>query len=145
MKVFLDTNVILDVLAGRKPFVTDARAVLSQVEAGRAEGFIAAHSVTTLFYLLRRGLGKKTARRVLLDLFRVVRIVSVDEDRIFQALGMEWEEFEDAVQACCAANIEADVLLTRDRDGFRRSPVPVLSPAEFLALHGEKLLENANS
>ena len=57
MKVLLDTNVVLDVLANREPFVADSAAVLSLVEDRKAEGFVAAHSVTTLYYLLRREVG----------------------------------------------------------------------------------------
>jgi len=136
MKVFLDTNVILDVLANREPFVSDSAAVLSLIESRRVEGFVAAHTITTLFYFLRREVGGAKARNVLMDLFRVVEIVAVDQDRIFQALAMDWDDFEDAVQASCAAKVEADYLLTRDRTDFRRSHVPVLSPAEFVALHG---------
>jgi predicted nucleic acid-binding protein len=136
MKVLLDTNVILDVLANRQPFVTDSAAVLSLVEARTVEGFAAAHSVTTLFYLLRREVGSPRAREVLMDLLRVLEVVAVDQDRIFQALAMDWEDFEDAVQASCAAKAEVDYLLTRDREDFRGSYGPVLSPGEFIALHG---------
>ena len=136
MKVFLDTNVILDVLASREPFVTDSAAVLSLIEARTLEGFTAAHSITTLFYLLRREIGSARAREILMDLLRVLEVVAVDQDRIFQALAMDWEDFEDAVQASCAAKAETDYLLTRDREDFRGSYVPVLSPAEFIALHG---------
>lgn len=136
MKVFFDTNVILDVLANREPFVADSAAVLSLVEARTVEGFVAAHSVTTLFYLLRREVGSRRAREVLMDLLRVLEVVAVDQDRIFQALAMDWDDFEDAVQASCAAKAEVDYLLTRDQDDFRGSYVSVLSPAEFIALQG---------
>ena len=135
MRVFLDANVVLDVLANREPFIADSAAVLSLVESRQLEGFVAAHTVTTLFYFLRRDLGGTRARDVLMDLLRVVEIVGVDQDRIFQALAMDWDDFEDAVQASCAAKVEADYLLTRDKTGFRGSHVPVLSPAEFVALH----------
>jgi len=136
MKVFLDTNVILDVLANREPFVSDSAAVLSLAESRKVEGFVAAHAVTTLFYLLRREIGGAKARNVLMDLFRVVEIVAVDQDRIYQAMAMDWDDFEDAVQASCAAKVEAEYLLTRDQGDFRGSHVPVLSPAEFVALYG---------
>ena len=49
---------------------------------------------------------------------------------------MDWGDFEDAVQASCAAKVEADYLLTRNQEDFRGSHVPVLSPAEFVALYG---------
>jgi len=136
MKVFLDANVILDVLANREPFVSNSAAVLSLVESERVEGFVAAHTITTLFYLLQREVGRAKARSILMDLFRVIEIVAVDQDRIHQALAMDWDDFEDAVQASCAAKVEADYLLTRDQEDFQGSYVPVLSPAEFVALHG---------
>lgn len=136
MRVFFDTNVILDVLANREPFVSDSSSVLSLVESKRVEGFVAAHTVTTLFFLLQREVGGARARRVLVDLLRVLEIAAVDRARIFQALAMDWEDFEDAVQASCAEEVEADYILTRDKAGFRGPHVPILLPAEFLALQG---------
>jgi hypothetical protein len=117
--------------------VADSAAVLSLIEARSLEGFTAAHSMTTLFYLLRREVGSVRAREVLMDLLRVLEVVAVDQDRIFQALAMDWEDFEDDVQASCVAKAEVDHLLTRDREGFGGSYAPVLSPAEFIALHGK--------
>ena len=138
MRVFLDANVVLDVLANREPFVADFAAVLSLVESGHIDGYIAAHTVTTLHYLLRRDLGAERAREVLSDLLRVLKIVGVDQDRIHQALALNWDDFEDAVQASCAVKVDADYLLTRDKRGFGGIHVPVLSPAEFLALHSRE-------
>lgn len=135
MRVFLDTNVILDVLADRQPFADDAAAVLSLIETGEAQGFIAAHTATTLFYLLHKELGLKRAKKALMDLLRLVDVVPVDQDRLLHALAMNWDDFEDAVQAACAAKIEADYMITRNPADFSRADVPTLSPAEFLALH----------
>ncbi len=134
MRLFLDTNVVLDVLARREPFFSDSVQVLSLVEAGMADGLIAAHTVATLFYLLERKIGPRGARSALLDVLRVVGVVPVDRDRILHAFAMDWEDFEDALQASCAAQAEADYLLTRDQRGFAGAQVPSLSPAEFLAL-----------
>lgn len=118
MRVFLDANVVLDVLAQREPFFSDSVQVLSLVESGGVEGLIAAHTVTTLFYLLNREVGAERARLSLLDLLRIVEVVSVDQDRILQAFAMKRLDFEDALQAACAMKKEADYLLTRDRRGF---------------------------
>lgn len=139
MKVFLDVNVVLDVLSNREPFVSDSSSVLSLVESGSIGGFVAAHAITTLFYLLRREVGGKRAQAVLMDLLRVLDVVAVDQDRILQAFALGWDDLEDAVQTSCAAKAEVDYLLTRDQEGFRGSAVPVLSPAEFLAVHTEGL------
>ena len=138
MRVFLDANVVLDVLAQREPFFSDSVQVLSLVESGAVEGLIAAHTVTTLFYLLNREVGAERARLSLLDLLRIVEVVSVDQDRILQAFAMKWLDFEDALQAACAMKREADYLLTRDQRGFSEASVTVLTPAEFLAMHGSR-------
>lgn len=136
MKLLLDVNVLLDVLADRAPYSDDAAAVLSLIESGRAEGVIAAHTVTTLFYFLDRDLGPKAARKAVMDLLRLVRVVPVDHDRILQALALGWRDFEDAVQAACAAKAEADYIVTRDETGFARADIEPVSPAELLLAFG---------
>ena len=133
MKLFLDTNVILDVLADRSPFAGEAAQVLSAIERGDAEGFIAAHTVTTLFYLLQRSLGLRKAKRALADLLKLLEVVPVDHDRLLQALAMNWKDFEDAVQAACAAKAEVDYLVTRNPSDFSGSDLDVVTPAELVA------------
>lgn len=134
MKILLDTNVILDVLADRQPFADDAARVLSLLEREIAEGFIAAHTVTTLFYLLHRELGLNPTKHALMDLLRLTTVVPVDDDRLLQAMAMSWPDFEDAVQAACAAKAEVDYLVTRNPEDFRGADVEVVGPAELVAL-----------
>ncbi len=133
-RVLLDINVVIDVLTNRPPFADDAAALLALVERKEVEGLIAAHTVTTLHYLLSKHLGKAQARRILSDLLHILRVVSVDEDRLRHALALNWPDFEDAVQAACADTADADCLITRDKKGFKKAPVKTLTPAEFLAL-----------
>jgi predicted nucleic-acid-binding protein len=130
----LDINVVLDVLAAREPFAGDASSVLGRVEVGAAVGLIAAHTVTTLHFLLAKHLGRARARRVLTDLLHVVQVVAVDEDVIRQAIALDWPDFEDAVQAVCADRAGATYLVTRDKRGFRKSAVKAVTPAELLAV-----------
>ncbi len=133
MRLFLDTNVVLDVLADRKPYADDAAFVLSVIEEGEAEGFIAAHTATTLFYLLERDLGLRKAKSALADLLKLVEVVPVDHDRLLHAMAMNWKDFEDAVQAACAAKAEADYLVTRNPSDFSKSDLDVITPAELAA------------
>ena len=127
-------NVLLDVLADREPFAGDAQAVLARIEEGTLQGLVAAHTMTTLHYLLSKHLGKARSRRALLDLLLLLRVVAVDEDRLRHALGLNWADFEDAVQAACAEKAEAEYVVTRDKRGFARSAVKPISPAELLVL-----------
>ncbi len=133
-RVLVDVNVLLDVLADREPFAADAQAVLARIEEGTLEGLVAAHTMTTLHYLLLKHLGKARSRRALLDLLQLLRVVAVDEDRLRHALGLNWADFEGAVQAACAEKAEADYVVTRDKRGFAKSAVKPISPAELLVL-----------
>lgn len=133
-RLFFDTDVLLDVLADRSPFAADSAGALALVERGGAVGFVAAHSITTLHYLLRRELTARRTRRLLMDLMRLLSIVPVDHDRLLQGFALGWGDFEDAVQAACAAKADVDYLVTRDRKGFARSDIPIASPAELLAI-----------
>mgnify|MGYP001822779779 CR=1 FL=1 len=135
-RVLYDVNVVLDVLADREGHAEASSAALGLTERGRVEGVIAAHTVTTLHYLLERELGRAKTRRVLTALLGVLEVEPVDGDRLRHALGLAWRDFEDAVQAACAESARADYLVTRDPGGFKQSAVRVVSPAELLALVG---------
>lgn len=136
MKLFLDTNVLLDVLAARKPWVEEAAAVLSLLEAGHARGFVAAHTITTLHYLLSKHLGRERAASALVDLLDLVEVAAVDDEAIRRALALGWTDFEDAVQAVCALRVEADYFVTRDPQDFSALSIPVGLPAEVLTYAG---------
>lgn len=134
MKLFIDTNVVLDVLAQREPWFGDASRLLAHIEAGRATGHIAAHTLTTLHYLLLKHLGQQKTAAVLIDLTALLRVEAVDHQILQQALALGWRDFEDAVHAVTAAQCEADCLVTRNPRNFRQSLVPVMTPSELLAM-----------
>lgn len=135
MRVLLDTNVMLDFLADRAPFAEAATGIISLAEEGKVEAFVAAHTITTLFYLLARDLGSEVARFALLDIFDLVDVVAVDRQRLLQALAMDCEDFEDAVQAVCAMAVEADYLVTRNPGDFPPIAPEVVLPEPFLVLY----------
>jgi len=135
-RVLFDVNVVLDVLANRAPFAEDSAKALGLAEAGLVAGLVAAHTITTLHYLLERDLGPQRTRKVLGDLLRIVEIAPVDGERIRHALALGWRDFEDAVQASCAENEECDFLVTRDKAGFKKAIVRIAGPGELLALVG---------
>lgn len=134
MRLLLDTNVILDVLGKRKPWVNESAAVLSLIETGNAEGFVAAHTITTIHYLLAKHLGREKAAAALLDVLNLLRVVPVDHETILKALSLGWTDFEDAVQAVCALQIAADHLVTRDPKPFQVISLSSVTPGELLAL-----------
>jgi len=133
MRVLLDTNVLLDVLLQRAPWVTDSSAVWQAHDQGQITGFIMACAIPDVFYIARRltsldeALG---AVRVCLEAFDVC---AVDRQALSMAYTLSGRDFEDNLQMACASIAGVDAIVTRDAEGFRESPVPILAPGELLA------------
>ena len=134
MRLFFDINVVLDVLAHREPWWEDSAAVLSLLEADGVDGLVAAHSITTLFYLATKHLSRAEATAALLELLDVVTATPLDQDILLRALSLGWEDFEDAVQGISAQRARADYLVTRNLSDFALLSVPVVTPGELLAI-----------
>jgi predicted nucleic acid-binding protein len=133
-RVLLDVNVVLDALQSREPFSDDAVRVLACAESGALSGLLAAHTLTTLFYLMARYGSPAAARVQIGDLLSILDVAAVDQTVIQAALALPAGDFEDCVQMAAARRAGADFVVTRDRAGFAAGPVPALTPAELLAL-----------
>ena len=130
----LDTNVVLDVLEPRLPWFDDSAAVLAGAESGRIKGMIAADAVPTLFCLLAKQTTNDLARTRIDDLLRILDVAPVDKEVLAQALLLPYADLEDAVQMAAADRVGADYVVSRDVALYRPGPLPVVSPAELLAL-----------
>ena len=102
----------LDVLQRRQPFYDDSAAVMAAAEHGRLRGLVAAHSVTTLFYLLSKYGGAVQARVTTLELLSVLAVAAVDGHVLAQALALPYRDLEDAVQMAAAREAGADYVVT---------------------------------
>jgi len=127
-RILFDTNVILDVLLERQPYVEASAAAWAAVETGNAEGMLAAHAVTTIHYLVRKETGNIKARRIMSAILRVFGIATVDSAVIQEALQLPFSDFEDAVTAAAARSAGCECIVTRDPRGFRGSTVRALTP-----------------
>ena len=134
LKILIDLNVIIDVLQKRTFFYEDSARVLAAAEQGVVDGWVAAHSLTTLFYLHARFLSPHEAHLVLIQLLTFLKVAAVTQDTIQQALSLPYRDFEDAVQVVAAAQIGADYLVTRNESDYIVSPVTIVSPSVFVTL-----------
>ena len=134
MKLLLDINVLMDFLQHRGAFAVPAARVFGAVEMRRATGYVAGHTITTAYYLLRRGTPAPVAESAILTLLRVLEVVPVEREDLMRALALGWMDFEDAVQSICASKAGADYIVTRDLHDFRGSGVPARDPASVLPL-----------
>jgi predicted nucleic acid-binding protein len=132
IRLLVDANVILDVLFDRQPFSEAAAQVLEYCRQHRDNAFVAAHHITTIFYLYARDLSPEKARVALVDLNLVLKVAAVDQTAIDAALTLPYRDFEDAVTMMAAVGVGAECVVTRNPRHFEYGPLPVLSPAEFL-------------
>jgi predicted nucleic acid-binding protein len=133
MNVFVDTNVLLDVLAKREPFYKDSATVWTLAEQGTIRGFVSALSFSNIYYIVRRLKDRRTADRAMLLLRDTFTPVACDAQVLSQAMDARMKDFEDAIQYYSALRAEVAFLISRDPDHFPRSVVSVVTPAEFLS------------
>jgi predicted nucleic acid-binding protein len=131
--VIVDTNVVLDVLLERKPFVNAAVEVFCLVEESRIEAFLCATTITTLDYLLNQSLPTSKARNALRKLISLFEIATVNRPVIERALDSKIMDFEDAVLDEAGQMASVDSIVTRNTKDFTASALKVFDPNEFLA------------
>ena len=134
MKLFLDTNVVIDVIAAREPFVTDSRAIFNLCETGKAEGGISALTLCTVSYVLRKFVTPGTMRTKLREFRNVLTPIDLSVSLLDKAISSSISDFEDAVQFYTAVYSETDYIITRNVKHFPQDNIPVLTPTEFLVL-----------
>lgn len=134
VRVLVDLNVVLDVVQNRQPFYEDSARVLDAVVRQEAVGWLAAHSVATLFYVITRLRNRETAVAAITSLLDAFVVAAVDDQVIRKALSWGWADFEDAVQMSAAVGANVDYLVTRNPRDFQSGPIPVIQPAALLAI-----------
>ena len=131
-KVCLDTNIIVDLIADRKPFSKYSIEIFKKAEEKKIKLFTASHSIATTHYLLKKYLEEKILRDVLYNLLDYVTVVAVDTDVLKKGLRSTHNDFEDSIQILCASSVEkTDCIVTRNVKDFRDSEILVLTPDEL--------------
>lgn len=127
-RVLFDTNVLLDVLQARAPHLADSARALDAVASGQVLGFVAAHAVTTVFYVLERELGGPRAKAVLAGLLGPLVVAPVTDAAIRLALAGPLADFEDGVTLAAALEVGADVIVTRNAKDFAGGGLAAVHP-----------------
>ena len=134
MSIFLDTNVLLDVMLHRDEFYPASRAVFDIVETNAISAFVSAVSMTNIFYILRKYKQNiADAYSLLDDLSALFTIAPVTENTITNALALRWKDFEDAVQYMSAKEVKTKYIITQNKSDYESFEIPCLSPAEYSA------------
>lgn len=132
MTILLDADILLDIAFDRKPHAAAAAELVDRIERGQATGFIAWHTLSNVYYLLRPKDGATAARAFLSDLLAFVGVAPVSTANAKFAASLPMADFEDALQAAAAIACRADAIATRNIRHYSRSPVRAETPAKLL-------------
>ncbi|XCP86752.1 PIN domain-containing protein [Roseburia hominis] len=135
MRVLIDTNIILDYILNREPYGEQARRVVKACEESKLSGCIAAHTVSNMFYILRKEYTVEERRELLLAICELFDIEGVDANKIQNALKNDkFSDFEDCLQMECAKTYHADYIITRNAADFAASAIPCIEPGQMCIL-----------
>jgi predicted nucleic acid-binding protein len=133
-KVFVDTDIIYDLLAKREPFYSPAARLFTLADEGKIQIFISALSLANIHYLISKQLSESQAKQILRKFKVLVHVTSLTEKIIDLALNSEFEDFEDAIQYFSALQNEIEILLTRNLKDFKKAQISVLTAEDFINL-----------
>jgi predicted nucleic acid-binding protein len=130
--IFVDTNIIIDLIADREPFSKYAIALFSEAENKKVKLYTSSHAIATTHYLLKKYTEEKKLRQILLELSTYLQIIPIDADIIRKGLKSKHKDFEDALQILCAGSIQKmDCIVTRNIKDFKDADIPVISPEKL--------------
>jgi len=132
VKVLIDTNVVLDVVLKNAMFVDSSRAILDKAEQRRFTGYISASAITDIFYLSQKKLGKKIAKEVIKELLQIFYPATVTDSNIYQALDLDWSDFEDSVQYVVGESFAVDNIVTRNSQDYASGSISAVTPEQFI-------------
>lgn len=132
MKIFLDTNIIIDFYDERPAFFDAAAQIIAMAYRKGIKIVVSAISFINAFYLLRKSYEREELTKPMLKLAELCEISNITKQMIKKCLSEETVDFEDAVQMESAASEQVNLIITRDAKHFKNSPIPVKTPIDFL-------------
>ncbi|MCK4762574.1 MAG: PIN domain-containing protein [Candidatus Aminicenantes bacterium] len=132
MTVLIALNIFIDVFQKRIPHYDQSSLVLTKVINKELTGYIAGHSVTTLYYLICKFLDREKALELIDWLLTHFEIESAEKEDFMQARTFDMKDFEDAVAAGCAQKVSCDYIITRNIKDFKKSPIPAITAVKFI-------------
>jgi predicted nucleic acid-binding protein len=131
--VFVDTNILIDLLADRPPFSKFAIQLFDLAEKKKIRLFTSSHAFATTHYLLKKHVGEKELRELLYSLLDFIDLIAIDRSIIKKSLLSNHKDFEDAIQIIAARSvIDLDFIVTRNLKDFKDAGVTVLPPDEVI-------------
>lgn len=134
MKILVDTNIIIDLLAQRKEFYPEAASLFSRADKGEIQLFVSALSFANTHYILNRDLNSSESKKVLLQFKSLVSTINMSDKIVNLALADNlFKDFEDGIQYYSSMEEGVNLILSRNKKDFKNSSIPVMTAKEFIA------------
>ena len=135
-KLFLDTNIIIDLLSGRQPFYSEAARIFSLADKKEIQISVSALSFATTNYILLQSKKSEEAKQILRKLKLIIEVLSLDDKIVELALNdSDFKDFEDGLQYYTALENGLDVIITRNLKDFRKAIIPVMTADQYIQIH----------
>ena len=132
ISILIDTNVILDWIMVREPNASNAKQIMEQCIFGQIEGYVTSHSLTDIFYILRKDYSVDRRKQLLQLLCESINVIPEDSQTILRALNhKEWQDIEDALQMQCAKDVGVRYIVTQNLKDFSTSEIDAISEEDF--------------
>ena len=132
--VFVDTDIIYDVLSQRQPFYQSAAKLFTMADENKVKITVSALSIANIHYLLSKQLSSELAKQILRKFKILVKIVQIDDKIIDLALNSDFNDFGDAIQYYCALENDCNILLTRNLKDYKKAQITVMTAQDFINL-----------
>lgn len=133
-KVFVDTDVCIDLLSGRKPFNKTAEILFSLADNKKVKIYVSSLSFSNIDYVLRSQYSSTHSRQLIGKFKTLVNVLQVDSKTIDLAIASDFNDFEDAIQYSCAIENNLTTIITRNVKDYKKASISVLTPETFIAL-----------
>jgi predicted nucleic acid-binding protein len=132
-RLFLDTNVVIDLLGEREVFYEAIAKIVSLADKGKIQLTVSALSYSTTYYILSRFESKEIVKEKIRKFKTIAKTADLTDKIIDKGLSSKFTDFEDALQYFCALKTDCTIILTRNEKDFKVSEIPVFSPNEYLS------------
>jgi len=130
-RLFLDTNIVVDLLEGREPFCYDAAQLFTMAHNKKVQLLVSPMTFSTASFLLRKH-GPEGVRKLLSNLRQLVSVTISDEQTVDDSIASQFKDFEDAMQYYTALNAKSEIIITRNGKDFTASKLPIMTASEYL-------------
>ena len=133
-KVFIDTDIVLDVALAREPFFSASKIILAMAENNIIIGNISSNCIANIYYILKKSGGDNKARKFILNIVKYITVITIDHQNVLEALKSKFSDFEDALQHSSAVENRCEYIITRNIEDYKNSKIKVLLPEEFIRM-----------